>query len=296
MRRPIALVAAILLCVAVTAPVEAATVQRAFGARVGRSGTNGTVRIAAYTSGYGRIDYALKGLRKRATYRVEVRKGRCSNLGAVVARPKSVRSSSRGTVSLGRGLSFSSTQKTMAANRSSLLAIRFVSGSSIRCGNLSFTRVTRIQIPTQGILGSGVNLAVVRSPNGYPYCNVGMYMGALSQPTEPGVSYVLAHARKGMFLPLLDQWRAASKGARMIGMSVCVYTSNSRVHRYVIDTVRTTKNLDGVFGVPGERLWLQTSTGPNTSYPKLILEGSRVSSDVTTYAASHPRAKIVRCN
>jgi hypothetical protein len=294
MRRPLALLSALLLATVIAAPADAATVHRVFKAGMGTNAANGSIRITAYTEGNGRADYALKGLRKSATYRVEVRKGRCSKLGVVVSRPAGFTTTSKGTFTASRGLAFTTTQNIWQANWYSLLAVRIVSGSSIRCGNLNFTRATRVRIPTQGVLGSAINLAIVRGPSGYPYCNVAMYSGALNQPTEPGVTFIYAHARKGMFLPLLSQWKA-NRGVRMIGMSVYVYTSNSRVHRYVIDKVRVAKTMDGVFGVSNERLWLQTSTGPNYTYPKLFLEGRRVSTSTTTYAASHPTARIVKC-
>ena len=294
MRRPIALLVALFLSAAVAAPAEAATVHRVFGAGLGTNGANGTIRITAYTDGNGRIDYALKGLRKKATYRVEVRKGRCSNLGVVVARPSAIVTSRTGAAVLGRGMAFNTTQKIWQANWYNLLAVRVVSGSSIRCGNLNFTRATRVSIPAQGVLSTSINLPIVRGPSGYPYCNVAMYSGALNQPTEPGVTFVYAHARKGMYLPLLKQWQA-NRGVNLIGKSVYVYTSNSRVHRYVIDKVRSSRTMDGVFAVKGERLWLQTSTGPNYTYAKLFIEASRVSTTTTTYAASHPTARIVKC-
>ena len=51
----------------------------------------------------------------------------------------------------------------------------------------------------------------------------------------------------------------------------------------------------GVSVLTGERLWLQTSTGPNTTYPKLIVEASRYKTVKTTYAASHPTAHPLSC-
>lgn len=294
MRRPLALLSALLLATVIATPAEAATVHRVFAAGMGTNSANGTIRIAAFTDGNGRVDYALKGLRRSTTYRVEVRKGRCSNLGTIVGRPASVTTTSKGSFTASRGLAFNTMQSIWEANWYNLLAVRIVSGSSIRCGNLNFVRATRVKIPTQGIFPSTMDLAIVRGPSGYPYCNVAMYSGALNQPTEPGVTFIYAHARKGMFLPLLNQWNA-NRGVKMIGMSVYVYTSNSRVHRYVVDKVRVAKTMDGVFGISGERLWLQTSTGPNFTYPKLFVEAGRVSTSVTTYAASHPSARIVRC-
>jgi hypothetical protein len=51
----------------------------------------------------------------------------------------------------------------------------------------------------------------------------------------------------------------------------------------------------GVTSLARERLWLQTSTGPNTSYPKLIVEAIRYKTAKTTYSASHPTARPVSC-
>ena len=85
MRRLTALLAAILLAAMIAAPAQAATVQRIFTASMG-GGSYGTVRITVYTDGSGRADYALKGLKKGASYRMEVHRNSCANLGTVVTR------------------------------------------------------------------------------------------------------------------------------------------------------------------------------------------------------------------
>ena len=296
MHRPIALALALMLAVAVAAPAEAATVHRVFAAGVGTSSANGTVRITAYTDGTGRVDYALKGLRKGQTYRVEVRKGRCSNLGTVITRLSNVAASSSGTVVKARSITGSTMYSIWKANWNSLLAVRFVSGSHIRCGNLNFVRATRVRMTKQGVLNAGIDLAVVRAPSGYPYCNVAMYMGALNQPTEPatGATFISAHARKGMFLPLLDAYRAG-KGPLLIGKLVYVWTSNSKVHTYRIFAVKKTDSVQAAVGEVPDRLWLQTSTGPNYTYPKLVVRAERISSAPSTYDAAHPSYRIVKC-
>ena len=122
-----------------------------------------------------------------------------------------------------------------------------------------------------------------------------MYLKELYQPTEPGVTFLFGHARTGMLLPLLTASKK-NDGAAMIGMTVKVYTSNSKVHYYRIDKVRRhVTTLDGIFGVSDERLWIQTSEGPNFTYPKLIIEGYRYYSKTTTYKASHPRSRAYSC-
>ncbi len=290
MRRPISLLAALLMAVVLAAPANAATVHRTFVAKVG---TSGTAKITAFTDGSGRASYALKNLRKGATYKVQVRKGKCSNLGSRVVRLGRVKVSSRGTLSTSRSLSVKKMFKIWEANWTRRLSIRFVSGGSVRCGKLNFTHATRVRVPKQGVLDHGIDLAVVRGPNGYPYCNVAMYMGALNQPTEPGVSFIFAHARKGMYLPLLNQWRD-NRGADMIGLKVYVYASNNMKHTYVVRRVWKSKTLDGAYETD-EKLWLQTSTGPNYTYPKLFLEATRVSSESVSWSEAHPAAHKVKC-
>ena len=53
--------------------------------------------------------------------------------------------------------------------------------------------------------------------------------------------------------------------------------------------------MTGVFSLTSERLWLQTSTGPNYTYAKLIVEASRYKTVKSTYAAAHPTPHPVRC-
>jgi hypothetical protein len=290
MRRPFALALALLLTVAVAAPAEAASITRVFSANVGTGGSSGTVKITASTGGQGSVAYALKGLLRSKYYRVEIFKGRCSNLGTVAARPASIKTSPSGTYSATRSLTSTAVYNIWEANWTSLLAIRFISGTSIRCGNLAFPHATRVRLPSYSI-----DLAVVRGPNGYPYCNVAMYMGALSQPTEPGATFIFAHARTGMFLPLLNASKV-NDGAGMIGRTVYVYTSNSQVHTYAITAVRRhVKSVQSAVSVTAEQLWLQTSEGPNFTYPKLVIIAKRTSSGPATYSMSHPAVHIVHC-
>ncbi len=296
MRSPIAIALALLLVAALAAPAEAATVHRVFSAGVGTNAANGRANITAYTDGTGRVTYSLKGLKKGWTYRVEVRRGRCSSLGTVVNRLPSVKVSSTGTVVTSRGLSTNTMFPIWKANWSNRLAIRFVSGSSIRCGNLNFVAATRVRVPAQGVLNTTIDLPVVRGPSGYPYCNVAMFMGALNQPAEPatGATFIFAHARTGMFLPLLKQWQK-NKGVNLIGKLAYMWTANNMVHTYRIDAVKQTNDVQAAVGEAPDRLWLQTSTGPNFRYPKLVVKAQRISSAPSTYPAAHPTPRIVKC-
>ncbi|HSS35991.1 MAG TPA: hypothetical protein VLR93_06930, partial [Patescibacteria group bacterium] len=61
---------------------------------------------------------------------------------------------------------------------------------------------TRVVVPALDI-----DLPVIRQPGGpnaFPPCNVAMYLTQLHQPDQPGPTYLYAHARTGMFLPILE--------------------------------------------------------------------------------------------
>ena len=289
MRRLTALLAALLLVAMMAVPAQAATVHRVFTAAMGAGGGYGTAKITVYMDGSGRVDYALKGLKKGASYRAEVFRKSCGNLGSVVTRIPNITVSSAGTVRVGRALSQTQMNAIWSANWYSPLALRIVAGASMKCGNLAFVHATRITLSYLSI-----NLPIVRAPSGYPYCNVAMYMGTLNQPTEPGVTFIMAHARKGMFLPLLTQWQL-NRGKNLIGKTVNVYTSNSKVSTYRITWVGTVLSVQSAVSVTAEQLWLQTSTGPHGTAAKLVVKAQRISTTTTTYAASHPTPHIVHC-
>jgi hypothetical protein len=289
-RRLIALfIALAMLATLAVSPASALTLQRKWTAKV-NGGTNGAIALRAYTDGSGAVTYNLKNLRKNATYTVQIRKGTCANLGTVVRTLTSVKTTSNGTVARTNLASITSMNRIWPAARTENFVVRIVNGTSARCGKFTLVRSTRIQIPSLSI-----DMPVIRAPSTYPPCRVGMYLKELFQPTEPGVTFIFAHARTGMFLPLLNKSKI-NDGASMIGMTVKVWTSNSYVHYYTIDKVRRhVTTFDGVFGVKDERLWLQTSEGPNFTYPKLIIEGYRYKTAQSTYAAAHPTPRPVSC-
>jgi hypothetical protein len=141
----------------------------------------------------------------------------------------------------------------------------------------------------------GIDLPVIRQAPGYPACDVAMYLVSLKQPGQGGVTYVYAHARTGMFLPLLTQSRI-NNGAAMLGMAVEVYTEDSRKHTYQVSEVRRhIVDLRAAFAWQGESVWLQTSEGPNSTYPKLQLVSTWVATEGADFEAAHPDPQPVRC-
>lgn len=124
----------------------------------------------------------------------------------------------------------------------------------------------------------------------YPLCDVALYQPLLGQPGEGRATYIYAHARDGMFLPLLTA-SETNNGARLIGMTVEVYTSDDWRFVYTISEVhRHTLNLDDALNTHTERLFLQTSEGPHGTVPKLQVVADYLSSGKTDPVAAHPPA------
>ncbi len=145
----------------------------------------------------------------------------------------------------------------------------------------------------------GIDLPIVLQSDSaglFPYCDVALYIPQLGQPGEGRATYIYAHARTGMFLPLLTA-STHDDGARMLGMTVEVYTSDSWLFLYTITEVRRhTRNLNDALNTNFERLFLQTSEGPNGTVPKLQVVADYLSSEPTDPAAAHPKAHPRICH
>ncbi len=145
---------------------------------------------------------------------------------------------------------------------------------------------TRVVVPRLGI-----DLPVIAQPasaGSFPLCDVALSFTALGQPGSGRATYIYAHARVGMFLPFLVASQV-NNGAALIGMTVQVYTSDNYLFIYQIAEVRRhVHDLTDAFADDVGRLWLQTSEGPNDSYPKLQIVADYVSSAPTDPNAAHP--------
>ena len=98
-----------------------------------------------------------------------------------------------------------------------------------------------------------------RTPEGFAF-----HLPGTSIPGLGSNTYLYAHARVGMFLALWD--------ARP-GDQVLVSTPDLRVLRYVITEIHARVPPDDISVVqptPGERLTLQTSTGPTPGDPRFV--------------------------
>jgi sortase (surface protein transpeptidase) len=279
---------ALLLVVLAASPADALSLKREWRGSIG-GGANGVAVLDAWTNGTGRLTADVKGLRANAGYQIVLRKGSCSNPKEVLGKLGGFVTDSSGSASVSKGITSGQMAWVWWA-RSGKITARFSRGDTVKCATFWYHHATRVRIP-----GYDINLPVVKGPKGYPYCNVAMYMRNLYQPTEPGVTFIYAHARTGMFLPLLNASKK-NDGAAMIGKVVYVYTTKSMRYTYRITKVRRhVRDISSALNVTDERLWLQTSEGPNSSYPKLIVVADRVASTAVSYDESHPKANPKRC-
>ena len=143
-----------------------------------------------------------------------------------------------------------------------------------------------------------IDLAVVAPPpgdNAYPYCNVAMYLKDLGQPGQGRATYLYAHARTGMFLPLLETSKVQN-GKSMLGMVVEVWTSDNQRFLYDITEVRRHQTeLTDAAAATTEQLWLQTSEGPKGTPGKLQVVAEPLSQEAAEPADAHPVAKPLVC-
>jgi hypothetical protein len=143
----------------------------------------------------------------------------------------------------------------------------------------------------------------VAGNNGYPLCNVAMYIDDLGKPLKDlgrpgrkGATYLYSHARDGMFGPIYHYAMEVHKPRKLLGMVVQVYTDDSMVYMYEIKEVRLHQtSLDDPLTTDNQELWLQTSEGPKGTVGKTQVRASLISSGVADYKESHPKAKPVRC-
>jgi hypothetical protein len=148
---------------------------------------------------------------------------------------------------------------------------------------------TRVAIPALRI-----DLPVVKPPNDpdhFPYCNVAEYLPQLSQPGYPGTTYLYAHARTGMFLPLLETADRA-----MLGMLVQVYTNDNQVYLYEVTRVlRSQTSLDIAFEATSEQLMLQTSEGPRGTIGKTMVVARPLSVGPADPDLANPTPRPISC-
>jgi hypothetical protein len=175
------------------------------------------------------------------------------------------------------------------------------SGSAVPSGSAAVLAsvATRVVIPALGI-----DLPVVAPPPNeqFPLCDVAEYLVAgktMGYPGLPQAVYLYAHARTGMFLPLLTQSQV-NDGQAMIGLWVEVYTDDNQRHVYEIGQVirhapATSAALVTALAVTTDQLWLQTSEGPLESSTKLEVVANPVGEIAAAPADAHPTGQGSVC-
>lgn len=136
-----------------------------------------------------------------------------------------------------------------------------------------------------------IDLPVVKGNNEYPLCNVAMYIDRLSQPGNGGATYLYAHARPGMFEPLLR-----TRASKQLGMIAEVWTNDDLKFVYeIIEVRRHQTTLNGPAKVKRDELWLQTSEGPRGTVGKTQVRARLLSVDRAAHGPANPTPKPVNC-
>jgi hypothetical protein len=141
-----------------------------------------------------------------------------------------------------------------------------------------------------------IDLPVMIQPDPtYPACNVAMYLTSMWQPGQDRSIYLYAHARTGMFLPILNASLVAN-GKKMLGMIVEVWTDDNERYVYEITDVRRHQHtLESAFQATSETLWLQTSEGPKGTLGKTQVIAKPLAHDAADPADAHPKPHPVVC-
>lgn len=151
---------------------------------------------------------------------------------------------------------------------------------------------SRIVIPAMTI-----DLPIVQAPDDFPYCNVAMWIPGYTQPGLYGTTFILGHARVGMFLPLLEA-SLRNDGASMLGVLVQVYTSDNVLYLYEIDLVARHQLDNSVASLPdgvAQQLVLTTSEGNRYHKPKLMIRAHFLYAQPADPADANPVPHPVIC-
>ena len=285
-----------LLAVALPPTTSAATIRRTWtatisGASAGGATASGTALLTRYWAGNGSFSTQLSGLAPSTIYGVAVYVGTCSNPTVLLRFPNVTTDANGGAATTA---SITAARMTPVWTKAALgaIALRIGVGADVHCSALTYPLATRVAVPSLGI-----DLpVVVQKGSAFPWCNVAMYMSQLSQPGEAGVSFIYAHARTGMFLPLLTA-SLVNNGTRMLGMKVYVWTSDDRMVTYqIIRVLRHQYTLPDLWSISSQQVWLQTSEGPYGTYNKLMVVAQRIAVTTVSHAAANPRPRPIVCS
>ena len=151
------------------------------------------------------------------------------------------------------------------------------------------------------VSSQGIDLPIVsgdlQPPPSYPSCDVAAYVTRFSQPYETGVTYISAHAQRGMFAPLLKASETA-EGAELLGQAIEVYVSDGRRFDYRVDrVVRHAVDYTVLAELDLTQQWLvlQTSEGPYGTIEKLQVIASYQGESTVDLSEANPEANPRDC-
>jgi sortase (surface protein transpeptidase) len=283
------------LAAATPPAASAATIRRTWtatisGVSAGGATASGTAVLVRYWAGNGSFSTQLEGLLPSTRYAVSVYRGTCSKPTLLLRLPN-LATDANGNAAAKGSVTAARMAPVWSKAADGAIALRIRAGADVHCATLRYPVATRVAVPDLGI-----DLPVVLQPgNAFPWCNVAMYLPGLSQPGEAGVSFLYAHARTGMFLPLLDA-SLVNNGTRMLGMKVYVWTSDDHLYTYQVTRVRRHQyTLPDLWSLKGQQVWLQTSEGPYGTNNKLMVVAQRIAVATVSHAAAHPTARPIVC-
>jgi hypothetical protein len=155
---------------------------------------------------------------------------------------------------------------------------------------------TRVVVPALRIDLPVVSQTYGPGHGAYPLCDVAQYLNEFKQPSEQGTTYLYGHARDGMFGPLLTQWQR-DHGKKMVGDLVLVYTKDDKRYLYGIFTAEVATDFSLARSVPAGESWviLQTSTGPNPTFPRLMVAARLIEVTDVSHAEANPTPHARDC-
>jgi hypothetical protein len=276
------------LLAAVLAPATSAATPRRMWQAVFGSGT-GVATISLGLDLTGAASVGQQSLTPSTAFSVEIYSHTCSAPKVVVRLPV-LSTGTAGLGSLTTALTRSQGSAIWAASAAGAIAIRVSAGATARCATLTYPIATRVAISALNI-----DLPVVLQPgHSFPYCNVAMYVPSFSQPAEAGPTMLYAHARTGMFLPILTA-STISNGASMVGMTIQVWTSNDLRYVYRVNRVWRHRTTVPPGSPAVQQLWLETSEGPFGTVEKMFLTATLISVGAASHDQSHPTPHRVVC-
>jgi hypothetical protein len=143
-----------------------------------------------------------------------------------------------------------------------------------------------------------IDLPVVTPPPNEEFvlCNAAEYMAIdpakpLAYPGLPRATFLYAHARTGMFFPLLDAVRK-NNVASLVGLWIEVYTADNQDHVYqiteVIPHISDSSMIDRASSATSDQVWLQTSEGAFGTPGRMYVVAQPIGVLAASPADAHP--------